>query len=90
MYQHVRAMKAKKRPESSALFYLYALAENNILEAWEQNVSENFKPKHLSLHFDGLRIDCRSVSQTSIDEVCKSCELAIKKRTCFQVKIVEK
>ena len=90
VYHHVRAMKAKKRPESSTLFYLYALAENHILEAWEQHVIESFKPKHLSLHFDGLRIDHGCISQKPMREICQSCELAIQERTGFKVKIVEK
>ena len=90
VYERTKAMKSKTHPESSTLFYLYAAAEDFILEAWENYVALQFQPKHVSLHFDGLRIHRSAFGDKPVDAVCRECEEAIASATGFKVSIVEK
>ncbi len=62
--------------------------QDYILEAWiEYLESLNYKG-HLSLHYDGIRIN--SAATENIDEFCQNCSDYIFKHTDFRVKILEK
>ncbi|CAE7796366.1 unnamed protein product [Symbiodinium sp. CCMP2592] len=87
-YAVVKDMSAKKHPEASALFYLYAAVEDYILQAWEVAVMR-LKPKHLSLHFDGLRCMGMETEMTT-GQLCTHFAEHIKAATGFDVVIVEK
>ncbi|CAE7704017.1 unnamed protein product, partial [Symbiodinium necroappetens] len=87
-YAVIKEMSAKKHPEASALFYLYAAIEDYILQAWEVAVVK-LKPKHVSLHFDGLRCMGMETDMTT-DQLCTHFAEHIKAVTGFDVVIVEK
>ena len=64
--------------------------EDRILQSWADHIlSQTNKPKHLSLHFDGVRISADHVG-TLQEGFIRECENAIQKRTSFLVKIVPK
>ena len=77
----------KKNPDRSILAHLYLAAEDYILSTWVEYL-QSFKPTHLSLHFDGVRIAL--TAETSIADLCYACQEHIQKKTGFQVKIREK
>ena len=80
--------KFKRNPEASLLFYLYACIEDFIMSAWEA-AAVSLKPKHLSLHFDGIRL-MGHTTDMSLDELCTHFSHEIKVRTGFNVRIVVK
>ncbi|CAE7478378.1 unnamed protein product [Symbiodinium sp. CCMP2592] len=89
-YMSLADNKHKTFPSSTILSLLWTSVEDRILQSWTEHIlSRPSKPKHLSLHFDGLRIS-RDHIETSQDEFIKDCENAIRMRTGFMVKIVEK
>ena len=90
VYELVRTMKEKRNPDASVLFYLYALVEDTVLQAWEDHLVSHFRPKHISLHFDGLRIDTSCLSGTPLRVHCAEAEKEIWERTGFKVTVVEK
>ena len=81
-------MPDKRHPEASTLFYLYAAVADYILQAWE-GAARELRPKHMSLHFDGMRLGGLE-SDTSSEELCQHFQERIKRVTCFHVVIVEK
>ncbi|CAE6926624.1 ABCB1 [Symbiodinium sp. CCMP2592] len=81
-------MADKKHPEAPTLFYLYAGVEDLILQVWERKAL-SMKPKHLSLHFDGMRLHGHKWDKTT-EDLCKFFSEEIKAETGFQVNIVEK
>ena len=88
VYETVLGMSDKPNPEASTLFYLYAAAEDYILEAWEACALQH-KPAHLSLHFDGIRLGGLE-STIAADALCKEAMCAIRDKTQFEVNILEK
>ena len=55
VYDALKGMPDKRHPGASTLFYLYAAVEDCILQAWE-GAARELRPKHMSLHFDGMRL----------------------------------
>ena len=89
-YMSLAENKQKTFPSSTILSLLWTSIEDRILQGWTEHVLNNpNKPKHLSLHFDGIRISADHVG-SSQDDFIKDCENAIKMRTGFMVKIVGK
>lgn len=88
VYDIVKTMPSKKNPEASTLHYLYAAVEDYILEAWTE-AAARLNPKHLSLHFDGMRLMGMD-TEMSVQELCAHFQREIKSRTGFDVTIVEK
>ena len=78
----------KRNPESSCLFHLYAACEDFVLSAWTEFLVSTYKPRHLSLHFDGVRIS--PVEGISVEEICHKSEEHIAKKCGFHVAIREK
>ena len=82
--------KQKTFPSSTILSLLWTSVEDRILQSWTDHVlTRTTKPKHLSLHFDGIRISADHVGVQQ-EEFIRDCEKAINKRTGFVVKIVPK
>ncbi|CAE7587277.1 unnamed protein product [Symbiodinium natans] len=75
----------KERPDLSILTYFWNIAEDVVLDAWLAK-ARTLNSKHLSLHFDGLRID-RSVVLPDPETFCRDCEMLISKETDFKVRI---
>ncbi|CAE7290966.1 hypothetical protein AK812_SmicGene43577 [Symbiodinium microadriaticum] len=89
-YMSLAENKQKTFPSSTILSLLWTSIEDRILQSWAQHVlSHSSKPKHLSLHFDGIRISADHIG-SSHDEFIKECENAIKMKTGFMAKIVPK
>eukprot|EP00439_Symbiodinium_sp_Y106_P000088 s4863_g1.t1 len=89
-YMSLAENKQKTFPSSTILSLLWTSIEDRILQGWTERVLNNpNKPKHLSLHFDGIRISADHVG-SSQDDFIKDCENAIKMRTGFMVKIAAK
>ena len=55
MYEQCLTDSSKPCPESSVLAYLYQALEDYVLQAWQSYLME-MPMVHLSLHFDGVRI----------------------------------
>ncbi|CAE7313385.1 unnamed protein product [Symbiodinium sp. CCMP2456] len=89
-YMSLAEHKQKPFLSSTILSLLWTSVEDRILQSWTDHIlSHTNKPKHLSLHFDGVRISAEHVGDLQ-EEYIKECENAIQKRTGFTVKIVPK
>ena len=89
-YMSLADNKQKTFPSSTILSLLWTSVEDRILQSWTDHVlTGTTKPKHLSLHFDGIRISADHVGVQQ-EEFIRDCENAIHKRTGFVVKIVPK
>ena len=54
-------VQCKDRPEVSILTYFWNVAEDVILDAWLEKLEE-LQSEHLSLRFDGIRVDSKLAS----------------------------
>ena len=54
-YKHYSQQSDRKFPEATVLHHMYAVVEDNVLEAWCAAIRED-TVQHLSLHFDGVRV----------------------------------
>ena len=88
VYKAVVTLPDKNNPQASTLHYLYACAEDYILEAWTDCIIRH-QPGHLSLHFDGVRVG-RLSSEVEVSQLCQEAKEAIKEKTGFEVNIIEK
>jgi len=87
-----RAVAGKAWPESSCLSILWQIVESYLVQRWIEWIPEMGAPRHLSLHFDGLRVDrsfCESISG-SVPSFIERSQNEIFSRTTFKVKLVEK
>ena len=79
--------KDRRKPLASTLHLMWTAVEDAILEAW-LNLLCPLSPKHISLHFDGLRADRNFVS--AYPNLITTCENAILEKTGFAVRIMKK
>ena len=77
----------RKRPLASTLHVLWTAVEDSILDAWLSAICP-MSPKHVSLHFDGVRIDRELVNNTP--DLVAMCQRAILEKTGFDVSIAKK
>ena len=77
----------KPYPGATAFFYMWAAVEDYILEKWCAFIKSH-SPKHLSLHFDGVRVNKDIVSD--MDVFISDCQSNIKASTGFAVTIRQK
>ncbi|CAE7650574.1 unnamed protein product [Symbiodinium sp. CCMP2592] len=77
----------KERPMASTLHLFWTSVEDAIVDAWLEALCP-LLPKHLSLHFDGVRIDRAAVEQNA--DLIQRCQKAIVDKTGFNVRIVQK
>ena len=75
---------------TATMSLMWTSVEDMILRSWTEHVlSGPLKPKHISMHFDGLRLSTGYIGSIPGDYI-KECEKAIKENTGFDVKIVAK
>lgn len=82
------AESKKKNPDSSILSHLYFALEDHILTSWCEYIQKEVGPEHLSLHFDGVRLNVGS--QKTVAQLCSESEQHILSTTGFRVKVLEK
>lgn len=86
LYSHCCSDKSKAVPENSVIAYLYQALEDLVLSSWIQYLL-TLDLTHLSLHFDGCRIQGQSLD---IPQICQlSCDW-IARDTGFHVVLKEK
>ena len=73
--QHLVDAGTKDYPETSCLFYLWTAVEDMVLRAWLHYL-QTLRPKHLSLHFDGVRVD-KSLLVPNAEAFCAECSKQI-------------
>ena len=83
-FQHAITTE-KLHLDSSCLFYLWSAIEDLVLDLWLQQL-KMLQPKHISLHFDGVRVD-KTVMGPDATEFCQECEKAIQESSGFPVQI---
>lgn len=89
LYDRLSADAKRHWPEATVFHHFWTVAEDSCLEAWARFcLVRQPAPRHLSLHFDGLRIDTGSVAdrQAFVEEA----QAHILRETGFTVRITEK
>lgn len=81
------ANQARKWPEATTLFEMWSAAEDQCLAAWEVFVRQS-QCEHLSLHFDGLRVD--KAGSAASPSFAQDASDFIHDHTGFRVTIVKK
>ena len=77
----------KKNPDSSLLSYFYHAVEDSVLSAIaDYLLAQN--PKHLSLHYDGVRVTRPEAGTT--EELCDKLQEQVQQATGFRVVLREK
>ena len=83
-YGDLEKRSDKPFPGATTFFYLWAAVEDYVLASWCEKI-QMLRPKHLSLHFDGVRVNADIVPD--MDVVLRDCESHIQKNTGFNVSI---
>jgi hypothetical protein len=87
-YEYYCSQPDKKYPESTVLSHLCTIVEDNLMEAMTDFLRQQ-PVSHLSLHFDGIRLNCdyRTVADEpqDVEELMRRCEEHIAKQTGFEV-----
>ena len=83
-YMSLEDNKTKTFPAATIMSLMWHAIEDRILHVWSEHVLRG-SPKHLSLHFDGLRVSRDAIQ--NMDEYIRACEDAISSKTPFNVKI---
>ena len=86
-YQLLKNVKHKTLPAATIMSQMWYAVEDMILQAWTEHALIGI-PKHLSLHFDGIRISTDHIGDVA--EYIRGCQDAIKAKTGFEVKISAK
>ena len=86
-YTSLKDVKDKPFPSATVLSLLWQSVEDVVLCAWTEQLVD-MKPKHLSLHFDGVRVSKNAIANA--ESHIAACEKAITEKTSFRVKIVLK
>ena len=86
-YTSLKDVKDKPFPSASVLSLLWQSVEDVVLCAWTEQLID-MKPKHLSLHFDGVRVSKNVIANA--ESHIAACEKAIAEKASFKVKIVVK
>ena len=86
-YGELEQRSDKPFPGATTFFYMWAAVEDYIIEKW-CDLMESKSPSHLSLHFDGLRVNQDVVSD--VPALLKECEDHIRQTSGFSVSIQSK
>ncbi|CAE7445428.1 unnamed protein product [Symbiodinium sp. CCMP2592] len=86
-YMSLADNKLKSFPSATIMSLMWHAVEDSILQAWSEHVLMD-NPKHLSLHFDGIRVSADKVQNS--EDYIRKCQAAVKDRTSFDVKIMVK
>ena len=81
------ADSGRKWPEATVFHHMWTMVEDACVEAWIE-FARKLSPSHLSLHFDGIRIDSASVPDR--DAFAKESARHIQRSIGVEVVIVEK
>ncbi|CAE7810987.1 unnamed protein product [Symbiodinium sp. CCMP2592] len=85
VYERCMQDQSREHPDASCLFYLWSAVEDIVLDAWTNFVLRQ-KPKHISLHFDGIRVS-RAVVGDDVEGFCRVCTAHIQEITGYKVEI---
>ena len=81
--------KQKTFPSATIMSLMRTSVEDMVLRSWtDQGLNSPARPKHVSLHFDGLRVSTNHVG--NVQEYIKGCEKAAQEHTGFSVTITVK
>eukprot|EP00435_Cladocopium_sp_Y103_P008302 s3962_g2.t1 len=83
-YGELEKRSDKPFPGATTFFYLWAAVEDYVLASWCDKI-QVLHPKHLSLHFDGVRVNADIAPD--MDVFLRDCECHIQKSTGFNVSI---
>ena len=86
-YKELEDREDKDFPSATVFHYMWTAVEDYILEHW-CNFLQRHAPTHLSLHFDGVRVN--SDLHEDMCALMNACEKHILESTGFAVKLVEK
>ena len=86
-YMSLKENKDKTFPSASIMSLMWQSVEDMIVQAWAEHVIA-LKPKHISLHFDGIRVSKEVAS--NVESHIEECQEVIKEKTGFTVSIVRK
>ncbi|CAE7220712.1 unnamed protein product [Symbiodinium sp. CCMP2592] len=86
-YMSLADNKLKSFPSATIMSLMWHAVEDSILQAWSEHVLMD-NPKHLSLHFDGIRVSADKVQNS--EDYIRKCQAVVKDRTSFDVKIMVK
>ena len=86
-YEELEKRNDKPYPGATTFFYMWSAVEDTILESWS-NYLLSKRPTHLSLHFDGVRINADLVED--VESLLSACQDKIKEATGFNVQIRQK
>ena len=86
-YKDLEDREDKNFPSATIFHYCWTAVEDYILEHWCFFL-ESMSPSHLSLHFDGVRVNADI--HENISELRSSCEKHILASTGFQVEVKQK
>ena len=87
-YKEFLGASNKPNPEGSILSSLYTACEDFVITHWTSFLLEFIGPKHVSLHYDGVRIS--HMDSMSVETICRKSEAYIQRKTGFDVRIREK
>lgn len=79
---------SRRWPEAAAFHYMWTPVEDFVLEEWVSFTQATFAVRHLSLHFDGIRVDKFSINDK--EKFCRDSADHIFAKTGYRVHIVEK
>jgi hypothetical protein len=88
-YEYYCQQPDKKFPEATVLHHFYTVIEDCIMSSWCEFIRED-TVQHLSLHFDGIRVDAdhrNAGSPDGVKTLISTCEDHIAEATGFNVKI---
>ena len=77
--------KTRPNPDTGMLFHMWSAVEDLILEKWVAYIKQKLDVKHLSLHFDGIRVQLPP--ETDVGVLCGQCSYHIHQETGFRVTI---
>ena len=80
---YTQILEYKERPDVSILTYFWNVAEDIVLDSWLRKL-QPLNPKHLSLHFDGVRVDA-GIAGNNLQAFCNECGSHIERETDFKV-----
>eukprot|EP00435_Cladocopium_sp_Y103_P017516 s1987_g4.t1 len=86
-YGDLEQRSDKPFPGATTFFYMWAAVEDYIVEKW-CDLIESKSPSHVSLHFDGVRVNQDVVSD--VPALLRECEDHIRQTTGFVVSIKRK
>ena len=92
-FRELREKGEKRNPDATVLFFMWTAVEDYVLSSWVSKVrqcNDNNLPAHLSLHFDGIRLNSDLKALANREQFLKDCAHHIQEQTGFNVTILQK